>query len=195
MTSQWDTWRCGSPGVDPVDRCRVRGVEGGSVSGARHGARRRPSAFTNVAEMSSTRAWSICDAESRHVSVGGCGSQVARSPRGPWWTADVNGRCVVKTTCGTDGSLPKKEKREAADELASLEAALSALGATRGTTQIAQELREEIANKKKTLAATSPLGLEWMAAERGPQGARHDETRLQKRSNWRQHRWRKPTRR
>ena len=53
MTSQWDTWRFGSgvgrpPGVDPVDRCRVRGIEGGSASGARHGARRSPSADTNV---------------------------------------------------------------------------------------------------------------------------------------------------
>ena len=35
---------------------------------------------------------------------------------------------------------------------------MSALGATRGTTQIAQELREQIANKKKTLAATKPIG-------------------------------------
>ena len=61
------------------------------------------------------------------------------------------------TSCGTEGSLSTREKKEAADELASLEAALSALGATRGTTQIAQELREQIASKKKTLAATKPI--------------------------------------
>ena len=48
-------------------------------------------------EMGSARAWSVYDAgESRDVSVGGCGSQVARSLRGPWWTANVNGRCVVR---------------------------------------------------------------------------------------------------
>ena len=70
-------------------------------------------------------------------------------------TGDVSSEAGT-TTCGTDGSLLTKEKKEAADELASLEAALSALGATRGTTQIAQELRELIANKKKTLAATKP---------------------------------------
>ena len=62
------------------------------------------------------------------------------------------------TSCGTEGSLSTREKKEAADELASLEAALSALGATRATTQIAQELREQIASKKKTLAATKPIG-------------------------------------
>ena len=66
-------------------------------------------------------------------------------------TGDVSSEAGT-TTCGTDGSLPTKEKKEAADELASLEAALSALGATRGT-------------------------------------------RLLKRSDWRQQRWRKPTRR
>ena len=57
------------------------------------------------------------------------------------------------TTCSTDNGLSTKEKKEAADELASLEAALNALSATRGTTQIAQELREQIANKKKSLGS------------------------------------------
>ena len=72
-------------------------------------------------------------------------------------TGDVSSEAGT-TTCGTDCSLSTKEKKEAADEPASLEAALSALGATRGTIQIAQELREQIANKKKTLAATKPIG-------------------------------------
>ena len=49
------------------------------------------------AEMGSAMAWSVYDAgESCDVSVGGCGSQVARISLGPWWIAYVNGRCVVR---------------------------------------------------------------------------------------------------
>ena len=47
-------------------------------------------------EMGSAKVWSVYDAgESRDVSVGGCGSQVARSHRCPW-TANVGGGYDVR---------------------------------------------------------------------------------------------------
>ena len=47
------------------------------------------------AGMGSPSAWSVHDAgEFREVGVGGSGSQVARSPRGPCWIAGVIGRDV-----------------------------------------------------------------------------------------------------
>ena len=86
------------------------------------------------AEMGSSRAWSVYDArESCDVGVGGSCSQATEAGA---------------TSCGTEVSLSTREKRKAADELASLEAALSALGATRGTTQIAQESRSRARRKR-----------------------------------------------
>ena len=168
MTSQWDTWRFGS-GVASW------GGSSGEVQSAWNRGwqcqwckalckAKAKCCHQCGTEMGSARAWSALE---------GCGSQVARSPwdhGGPQMsTGDVSSEAGT-STCGTDGSLSTKEKKEAADELASLEAALSALGATRGTTQIAPELREQIANKKKTLTATKPIGARVDGCRAWPQG-------------------------
>ena len=146
-----------------MDRCRVRGIERGSASGARHGARRKPKCCHQCGLRWAVPGHGQSTTQGNPVTsaLEGVAAKLQEAlgdHGGPQMsTGDVSSEAGT-TTCGTDGSLSTKEKKEAADELASLEAALSALGATRGTTQIAQELREQIANKKKTLAATKPIG-------------------------------------